>query len=56
MGELKVGDTIKCCNVEDTIITMTHLANLGIETNFDYTDGVRLIVTEIKKKEAKKSE
>lgn len=44
---LQIGDTIRCRDIDDLVDTMTELAKAGVETDFDYTDGVRLIVTEV---------
>ena len=33
---LKVGDTIKCANKNDCVMTMTELAKCDIETDFLY--------------------
>lgn len=51
--EIKVGDTIKCRDKEDTLNTMQELSEAGIETDFLYEKdgekGLWLEVKEVKK-------
>lgn len=47
---LKVNDKIVCNDKEDAVNTMMKLAKQGIETDFDYSDGIALIVTKIEER------
>lgn len=51
MNELKVGDIIKCHDSEDAIKVMVALAKEGIDTDFDYEQGIRLVITKVDRKE-----
>lgn len=49
---MNIGDTIRCCDLDDLINTMIECARSGVETDFDYSeDKPRLIVTAITEEE-----
>lgn len=49
MVDLKNGDTIKCHDKDELIELMNELARVGIETDFNYDDGLRLEIIKINK-------